>query len=68
MTHAGNGWLAAMMISLAATGKGAMIALDRNHVTRAGARLALIMAAAIVGIVIWGMTLSATDATFTPTA
>jgi hypothetical protein len=26
MTHAGNGWLAAMMISLAATGKGAMIA------------------------------------------
>jgi hypothetical protein len=64
MDHSGNGVAAVTLLSLVATGRAAMVALDRTGVNRMWPRLAWIIAAAIVGIAIWGLVLSAGGATY----
>jgi hypothetical protein len=59
MSHNGNAFLGLMMLSLAATARAAMRVLDRRGVAGMWTRLAWIIAAAMVGITIWGVILSA---------
>lgn len=59
MTHNGNAFLGLMMLSLVVTARTAMRVLDRRGVTGMWVRLAWIIAAAMIGITIWGVILSA---------
>jgi hypothetical protein len=57
--HGSKAVIAATMGSLLATGRVAMRVLDKLGVSEMWARLAWVIAAAIVGIVVWGVILSA---------
>ena len=58
MTHSGTAFLSLIMLSLIATARTAMVVLDRRGVTGMWVRLAWIIAAAMIGITIWGVILS----------
>jgi hypothetical protein len=56
--------MAVMVASLAVTARRTLIVLDRGSVTRRGTRLALVIGAATVGILLWGLALSAGHASY----